>query len=400
MLKATKRILFITQWEYQDGLIQSTLSYLNIIERITGYYCYLVTTSKVSNKIRVAKRGRMIMIEVPVKRRWLFLSWFYNIILLKGISDKKKVDIVHGWCTPACSVALMLKLMNRKLKFIADSYEPHSESMVETGAWKRKNFKFYVLFFLERIQTRNADCFIFSAPGMEDYILKKYHKKVSNFLVKPTCANLERFSYSAVKNPELLEKYKLKDKITCVYAGKLGGLYLYDEIFAFIKKCEDYWGSDNFRFLLLSGATNDEVNEVRKRYRISSATIIKQFVPHTEIQIYMGLADFGFSPVKPVPSRKYCSPIKDAEYWALGLPTVITHDISIDSGLIRNNNIGAVIESLDDKGYLVAIKKVDEILKQYTRQEIYNKIRPFAEKYRNMNIAEDVYSTVYTPSVV
>ena len=119
------------------------------------------------------------------------------------------------------------------------------------------------------------------------------------------------------------------------------------------------------------------------------------FVPHSQIPKYMGLADFAICPVKPVPTKKYCSPIKDGEYWALGLPVVITKNISIDSDIISANNAGAVIEILNEDGYADAVKKIESIISSSSRAEVYAKIRPLAEKYRNFSIAEEVYKAIY-----
>ena len=54
------------------------------------------------------------------------------------------------------------------------------------------------------------------------------------------------------------------------------------------------------------------------------------FVPYNQITDYYQIADFAINPVKPVPSKRYCTSIKDGEYWGMGLPVVITKNISDD----------------------------------------------------------------------
>lgn len=39
-------------------------------------------------------------------------------------------------------------------KLIIDSYEPHAESMVENGTWKKSSLKFKILFWLEKNRAR------------------------------------------------------------------------------------------------------------------------------------------------------------------------------------------------------------------------------------------------------
>jgi hypothetical protein len=109
----------------------------------------------------------------------------------------------------------------------------------------------------------------------------------------------------------------------------------------------------------------------------------------------MGLGDFGITPVKSVPSKKYCTPIKNGEYWALGLPVVITANISDDSEIIKENNIGSVISQLNTEGYLLSIKEINYLLQHHSINELYNKIRPIAERYRNFNIPNTIYNQIY-----
>ncbi len=371
-----------------------TLPYVRIIQKITSCYPYLVTINNGLNNIRVSKKGEIISVEIPSGKRFLFLGWLLNILTLRRIINKKKIKVVHPWCTTAGAVGTILKIFNKHLKLHIDSFEPHAEAMVENKTWKKNGLKYKVLFHFEKMEAMAADFLIFAAPGMEKYIREKYKTSVTNYAVKPACIDLEVFSEKFIKNVDLLKKYNLEGKIVCVYAGKFGGIYLENETFQFIKACENYW-EDKFRFLLLSNATDEYIKEKSSEFKIQNSTILKMFVPHTEVPIYMGLADFAISPVKPVPTKKYCTPIKDGEYWAMGLPVVITHNISIDSEVIKDNKAGAILESFDEKGFTNAINQIDKIINGKGRLEVYKKIRPLAEKYRNFSIAEDIYQKIY-----
>ncbi|HNT51114.1 MAG TPA: hypothetical protein PKK67_11035, partial [Cyclobacteriaceae bacterium] len=94
-------------------------------------------------------------------------------------------------------------------------------------------------------------------------------------------------------------------------------------------------------------------------------------------------------------TKKYCTPIKDGEYWALGLPVVIPANISDDSDIILRHEAGAVLTTLSKVEYERAIAVLDNLLKQPEAQ-IRMRIRRLAETYRNFQIAEQVYKTVYS----
>lgn len=279
-----KRILFITQWQFNDALVQTyTLPYVGIIQKITSCYPYVVTINKDISSIRIVRKGGIISIEIPSGKRLLFFGWVFNILALRKIIKKKKILVVHPWCTTAGAVGVILKIFNKNLKLHIDSFEPHAEAMVENKTWKKSGLKFKVLFYFEKIEAMAADYLIFAAPGMEKYIREKYKTAVVNFSVKPACIDLNAFSIKSVKNPDMLKKYNLEDKVVCVYAGKFGGIYLEDETFAFIKRCENYWGKDKFRFLLLSNAADEYIKEKISAFNIQHSTFIKMFVTHSEV---------------------------------------------------------------------------------------------------------------------
>jgi hypothetical protein len=299
--------------------------------------------------------------------------------------------VVH----PAGAIGAVFKKLDKNLTLNIDSFEPHAEAMVENKTWSKFGLKYMALFYFEKTEAKIADYLIFGAEGMEKYIQEKYKTVVTNYSVKPACIDLEAFSDKFINSVELLNKYDLRDKIVCVYAGKFGGIYFEDETFEFIKCCENFWGKDKFRFLLLSNIGDDYLKEKMARHGIESSTCIKLFVPHKEVPFYLGLASFAISPYKPVPSKRYCAPIKNGEYWAMGLPVVIPKNISVDSRIIMECGAGAILETLNEKGYTSAITQINSIIKGKNRMEIYNQIRPLAEIYRNFSIAEKIYQKIY-----
>lgn len=105
-------------------------------------------------------------------------------------------------------------------------------------------------------------------------------------------------------------------------------------------------------------------------------------------------ADFAISAYRPAFSKKFCTPIKDGEYWALGLPIVITKDISIDSDIINENDIGYVLKELSVLEYDNAIRCVDRLINS-CRSQLREKIRAIAIKERSYYIAENIYAKIY-----
>lgn len=400
-----KNILIITYWNFTDPLIQAyTLPYLKIISKYnSGGKIILVTLEK--NKISPSEQEAIntVLKDYSITLKTFsyhhfglmaFFSWFCNFLSLLYLILNNKINYIHAWCTPAGMVGYLLSAITGKGLNI-DSYEPHAEAMVENGSWRRKGMAFRILFLFEKLQTKRAKNLIATTEGMKLYSRDKYGSSRAVFFVKPACVDLNSFSSKNLKNPLLLKELSLEDKIIGVYAGKFGGIYLEKEVFDLIKVAADFW-RNKFRMLILTSHSEEYIHNMARNSGVDLSCLICKFVSHKEIPDYMGLADFGITPVKPVKTKRYCTPIKNGEYWALGIPVIITKDISDDSEIIRKYQIGSVLEELNQENYLKAIKEINDLIINNSRIDLYHKIRPIAEKHRNFEIAEKIYRSIYS----
>lgn len=398
-MKAPHNILVITYWSWSDALVQTyTLPYLRIMERTLppGSTIHLVTLEKTIPILEgIGSKGAIVHHQfryrsLGPKAMGMILGLVRGLC---GLVRRHDIRTVHAWCTPAGMIGYMVSILMRR-PLVIDSYEPHAEAMVENGTWRRKSIAFRILFLFERLQTRRASVLIAAAAGMRDYARMKYGGFRARFFVKPACVDLERFSNKDIKRPDLVKLLGLEGKLVVVYAGKFGGIYLYQEVFDLLRVARDRWG-ERMHVLLLTSHSPEELAPFMARAGLDPALFTIRFVPHRDIPSFMGLGDVALTPVRPVPTKRYCTPIKDAEYWALGLPIVITPDISDDSKLIERHGIGSVLQGLGQEHYSKSLDEVDALLQGHTREDLYARIRPIAEKYRNFGIAENVYRSIY-----
>ncbi len=399
MLKNKSNILVITYWDFDDALIQTyTLPYLKIISDIIpdDSRIYLVCLNKSKKKTKWEHSNIQLIhlkyIPFGIKAT---VYWIYYLIYLLFFAWIKKISFIHVWCTPAGLFGYILsKLIHQPL--IIDSYEPHAESMVECGEWKTNSFAYKILFFFEKKMTHSEKYLIATTKNtIKDYAVKKYHyhPNKNNWYAKPACVDLDLFQHNTMIREKLRKKLFLDDKIVGIYIGKFGGIYLKEEFFEIIHVAYQHWGN-RFRLLLLSSVEDKILANYLEKYAIPESIIIKTFVPHSEVKNYLNASDFSITPVKVVHSKKFCSPIKNGEYWAMGLPVLITKNISDDSEIIQQHNIGAVIDELSKNAYLKAIQKIDELLSG-DRETLRKKIREMAIQYRNFSIAEKIYNDIY-----
>ena len=403
-MKPTGNILVFTQWSFKDALVQTyTLPYIDIIREIISHdrKIFLVTaeqpqialkSDEVDRINKDWKKRNVRLLPESYKRFGLekIISSGRNFFKLYRIIRKEKIKTIHAFCTPAGSIAYLLsKLTGAEL--IIDSYEPHAEAMIENGTWRKSGMAYKILFSLEKKQTKHAQALIATTAGMRQYALDRYGVQVKNFFVKPACVDLVKFSPSE-KDPSLLKELGFENKIICVYAGKLGGIYLKEEVFDFIKLCYDRW-KDDFRFLMLTNATKEEINAEIQKVNLPENVVVTRFIYHHEVPRYLSLGDFAINPVKPVPTKKYCTSIKDGEYWAMGLPVVISPRISDDSEIIEKENTGVVVNFSDHSALIKSIDKIEGLLKD--RVLLKEKIRQIAIKHRSFEIAQKIYKEIY-----
>jgi hypothetical protein len=402
----SKKILILTYWSFKDALIQTyTLPYVRIIRKNIGEEgrIFLLTIEQEFFKMNNSEweqvqlkfeEDNITLIRFKydhfgIKMMFRLVSL---IIKLTKLIYKEDISFIHSWCTPAGALGYLLSVLTKK-QLIIDSYEPHAESMVENGTWNHSSFKFKLLFWLEKKQTQKAKTVIALTKGMKNYAANKYNTVINSYYVKPALVNSVRFSWKISAYQKLRSERNLSDKTVCVYAGKLGGIYLEEEVFDFFKVARDYWG-DKFKIFLLTDKNINEINTFIKQKNIPENCIETLFVNHHEIQNYYQMADFAINPVKPVPSKKYCTSIKDGEYWAMGLPIVITNNISDDSDIIQEEDIGYVLKGLTGCEYLYACKKIDALITG-NRADLRNRIIAVAQKYRSYEIAEKIYKEIY-----
>lgn len=399
MRGGTHNVLVITYWDRDDPLVVNyTLPYLRIMAEVfpPGSRIHLVTLDKacslpreplsISGVEHHAFRYRPLGLASLWALPTLVLSLCWLVI-------RHRVRTVHAWCTHGGMVGYLVSLFTGK-PLVIDSYEPHAEAMVENGTWKAGGMAFRTLFLFEKLQTRRAHAVISATQGMRDYAQRKYGHVPERFFVKPACVDLDRFTPQQIKSKEWLHKMGLEGKLVAVYAGKFGGIYLEQEVFDLFRVARDHWG-ERFQVLLLTSHTMEELLPFIENAGLPPSMFTIQWATPDELPWLLGLADWALTPVKPVPTKRYCTPIKDGEYWAAGLPVMITKDISDDSAIIAEQGIGVVIRSLDETGYARAIEQMDALLQQRDRKAWYARIRPIAERYRHFDLAVSAYRSVY-----
>ncbi len=379
------------------------LPYLKYIEKYNPQAdIYLVSLEKQEKKIkkqkvkedlqkRQLKNTHPILLNYHSNKILFACSFIWQVCRLFTLILRKKIRVIHSWCLPPCLYALPLSYLTRT-SLIIDSCEPHADSMVDAQTWNTSALRYKIMHFIEKKSIDRAEKLILCVNAMQDYISKILKVDISNKLVvtKPACVDLKQFQPLNPKS-SLIQKFDLNQKIVMVYAGKLGGLYYEHEVFELLKAAQEHW-KDRFVALLLTHY--EKADQQFKKYALNSNQIYFNPVPYKEVVNHLNLADFALNPTRKVLGRRYGAPIKNAEYFACGLPIVIADSIADDSSIVKNENAGAIWNL--NQPAIQTIQKIDAYLSKETKDARRARIREIAKTHKGFELADQAYQKIYS----
>src|SRR5690606_34223519 len=120
-----------------------------------------------------------------------------------------------------------------------------------------------------------------------------------------------------------------------IYAGRYGGLYMEEDAFEVYKEVFSFFKGNFVLILLTSNIYHTWIKQQILKYELPLERIFIFNVKHNEVPDYLSASDFSFATYKPGKSKLYLSPVKIAEYWANGLPVLLTNGIGDETRIIK-----------------------------------------------------------------
>jgi hypothetical protein len=273
-----------------------------------------------------------------------------------------------------------------KTPFIVESFEPHADYMLDAGVWDKNGIKYRFQKFWEDKIINHAAAVITVSKYYAEAILSQNNRMVYSF----GCAvDIEQFTFNEQMRNMIRKRLNIEGCLVGIYVGKFGDIYYGEEAHTIFKSAFEYFG-EKFRLIILTPNSKEEILTSLKSTSIDTEKVFVDLVPHTEVPEYLSAADFAFSMVRPAPVRMYCSPIKDGEYWANGLPVLSADGIGEDSDIIKSENAGAIFSNnLSD--LTTSLQKLDRLIKGNNR---IGSIREIAVRYRNFDELNHLYNEI------
>ncbi|WP_299819403.1 glycosyltransferase [uncultured Pontibacter sp.] len=300
------------------------------------------------------------------------------------IAAKHKVNMLFAHGAPSGALAYKV-WKSTKLPYYVTLFEPHAAYMLDSGIWNRYGLKFIFQKYWEAKQKKTAAGLI---PVTYNYAKQLIGEGVpaTRMYVAPCAVDFDTFSFNEQQRNRVREVLKWQEKFIGIYVGKYGGLYLEQEAFKIYEEC--FRLIPSFRLIILTPQPKEEIYTWLSAQSINSDSVFVGQVPHKEVPAWLSAADLAFATYKAGQSKAALSPVKIGEYWANGLPVLLTEGVGDDSDIIKREGGGALF-NLKQKGSVEkAITQVVNIIKDpQHRQEIPK----LALKYRSLERLQEAF---------
>jgi len=391
-----RNILVLSYWSLREPLTAAAVfPYLKILaEREDISEIHLVTLETTSNHLPQVDLDipKVILHQVkPVAQYFFILSKVLLLLsairLILHLDRKRKIDLIFAKASMAGAIAQIVNLFTGT-PYIVESFEPHSTYMLECGVWKRNGLRYLFSHWMERVQVKHARHIITVTHNHRDDLIAA-GRPVEQIKVIPSITDLFIFRYQPHERARIRSELGIPMTATVgIYVGKFGGLYLDEEAFTVFARSFHFF--EDLYIIVLSPTDREVIIRKAQDAGIDIHRLRVLIATHVDVPNYLSAADLAFSTIKPSPIKRYQCPIKNGEYWASGLPILMTDGISDEYKLLRKG-IGGSTFSGDLHDLDQAIMMIRSILADPAHR---NAITGLAREYKSIDLARDVYGAI------
>lgn len=389
--------LYITYWSLRDPLTQSQA--LPILRGLAGrgYRMALVTYEQEPHAVPRGERRACAAALLDEGIRWFPLRYHRRppglAKLVDGLSGLGmtlavralfRPRLVHSrGSIPAVPAVMAAALSGARFFFDADS--PISEEYLDIGRWSRGSLGYRVTRWAEDLALSRADAVAVLTEARRTELAARTDLPVT---VLPCSVDTDRFTFDPAARERLRRELRL-DGTVAVYSGKWGGWYATEEMMDFVAAARPHL--PGLRLLVLTQQAPDPFQEAAARRGISQILTVRR-ADHAEMPGYLSAADVGLSFVRPLPSKRASSPVKNGEYLACGLPVVTTAGIGDYSTVIARERAGVVLEGFSVAQCAAAAEALGRLL---VEPGLRGRCRAVALAHASLDLVTSRYLRVY-----
>jgi glycosyltransferase involved in cell wall biosynthesis len=276
---------------------------------------------------------------------------------------RHRVRLVHARGYVPGLMALGLKRLTGA-RFLFDVRGFMAEEYVDAGVWPGGGLLFRVTKRVERALVGAADAVVVLTQRARSLLQDWYPSLMSGKLtaVIPCCADLRSAHPTAGASDEAPPSRRTH---ALVYAGKLGGWYLDEEMVAFFAVLREALPKLSWHVWTQSDPA--PLRELLSAWNLQQSVSIGRASPG-ELPARLRQATVALSLIKPCLSKLASSPTKVGEYLAAGLPVVSTGGIGDldailgDAGAELGGPVGVVLPECSETAYRRSLPRLLSLL--------------------------------------
>ena len=312
--------------------------------------------------------------------------FFFPKKIIKLIKNEQ-ANLLIARSSLAGAIALLVhKRVN--IPFFVESFEPHADYMLESEVWSKFGIRYLLQKRWEKRQMELSHALMPVSENYQNYLIKE-GVDIDKIRVVPCVLDHTKFEFKKEIGSETRLKIGFKNTdIVGIYVGKFGGIYYDDDAYKVFFLAQKFFGED-FRLILLTPEKKDKVMAKLKKHDFLIKNAYVDFVDISLVSNYLSASTFAFSTIKPSKSRKFCSPIKNGEYWANGLPILSPDGIGDDSEIIKKECGGSIFDLNDSENILHALNKIKKIIEEENHRK---RISEISVKHRSLQYINEAYN--------
>jgi glycosyltransferase involved in cell wall biosynthesis len=391
-------MLFLGYWDINDPLTKATIyPHLEVLQSLsTIEYILFVNTQRRRLTSTFAPGFRTDKIRYnPIFSKSLglnILTKIYDFIHfpaeIRQLVRDHSIDLIIARGAPAGSLAYLVWKMT-STPFMVESFEPHADYMLATGTWSRLDPRYWFQKYWENRQLRVAQIIATVSNNYRGFLINR-GLSGDKIKVMPCSVNTSVFFPSRSGRAALRKELSIPEEgIVGIYAGKFGGLYMEEDAFKLFKGAFDYF-EDRFYLLLLSSINKSRLNNACRRAGIPVDRLRIRWVDHSEMNNFLNVGEFGFAPYKQTAVSPFLSPVKIGEYWACGLPVLLTDGVGDESNFLELEKGGVKVDP-KDIGRNDLKRVFERMHKLFSEKETPERCVKLATRFRASNIPYQVY---------
>jgi glycosyltransferase involved in cell wall biosynthesis len=390
------RLLYVVYWGAAEPLGQSLV--LPAVRELSrrGIEVTLVTFEKPADLARVGEvAGIAARLEesgvgwVPLryhKRPKLpatAFDLFQGFVRSVCAQLPHRPDIVHartfigGLVGAAAASALRVPLVHHAEGFYA-------EEQIDAGVWSPESRTYRVARRLESWLYGRAEGLVVLSEKARGAVLAlpRVARRGTQVVVVPSCVDLGLFP--APNEPLGVGRLEL------VYLGNVEGRYLFDRVARFAAIASE--SPEGAHLHVLTRADAGLVGNKARAAGLPETALTIASVPHAAVPSALAGRDVGIHFLPRGRAEHGGSPTKIGEYWAAGLPVLVTPNVGDTDRIIAAEGVGMVLGEHSDDAYRAA---ADALRRLRTSPGLRARCRAVAEAHYALGPATDRQVALY-----